>query len=116
MLMEEIKEQIIEYPYALIYLYSDLILQETGKLDDIPWNECIEGRFFGTGNELRIWREGNGFKTVVYKGCGEHLDETYNLNKRYEDLGKAVIVRKFLDYDKDGQVYVKGTVLAGLER
>ena len=52
----------------------------------------------------------------MYKGCGEHLDETYNLNKRYEDLGKTVIVRKFLDYDKDGQVYVKGTVLAGLER
>ena len=48
----ELKKQ---YPYALLYCYSEVVLCETSELTDKVWDECREARFFGQEAELHIF-------------------------------------------------------------
>lgn len=123
---EHALERPSEYPYALVYLISDLILCRTQDLPDIDWPECLEARFFGPDKELHIYEEDGGLQAVqvieeggglqaIEKGAPDYMDRRYQLKKRFRGAGALLRVREYLAYDEDGQVFVSLTRLAGIE-
>lgn len=110
------KQKIKDYPYALLYMFSEVLLSETTDLGDVNWSECIEARFFGENGELRFWRESGSLVAATLSVQGETIISGYALDGRYNSRWKDVIIKQFLDYDEDGQAYISGTMLAGLGR
>ena len=113
--IEEAKEKAQSYPYALIYEMSDLAFGRTEELPPIHWDECLEARFFSKDGELHFFENEDGMKAVLVTDDGDDvLDRTYRIHQRFQLVGEGVKVREYLDYDKDGQVYVRLTRLAGI--
>lgn len=116
--LKEVYESIHDYKYALIYMISELKLCKTEKLEEeIAWNECLEARFFSEEKELHIF-ERNGEKKAV-KVSDEKSDETiekkYSLDNKFKSIGNTICVKEYLDYDEDGQIFVKLTRLEAIE-
>ena len=114
--MEDVKESYKNYPFALIYMMSDLVFAKTEELDNILWDECLEARFFGKNGELHMFRN-DGIVTcrrIEEDGEveGEVLTDKYKLDNRFQKYGKGVVVKRYLKYDDDGQAYVGLTRLA----
>ena len=103
------------YTYGLVYLLDKVILCETKDLD-FKWENCLEAYFFGDIGELRVWRENGELVSAEYSGEGEYIISEYALDSRYSNRWTSLLVKKFLDYDDDGQVFVSGTTLYGLGR
>ena len=112
--MEEAKEKCRGYANAIIYLF-DGILVSKGSFPSFAWENCLEARFFDEKGELRIWRDGREFQAAEVSGEGEGLIEKIDLQERYTKTGKRLVIKKCIDYDRDGQAYVRSTLLLGLE-
>ena len=111
---DEAKDRIREYSYSLIYMLDGIKVNRE-PVSSVDWEECMEARFFGEKGELRIWRDGSDYQAAEVTQNGEYINEDYEIAKRYQDAGKKLSVRKYIDYDSDGQAFVKSTLLYNLE-
>ncbi len=110
------KQSIKDYSYALLYMLSEVILAKVEEIGDIDWSECLEARFFNEKGELRIWRENDKWGASVCADEGEYIESEYALDGRFSNRWKKLSVRQYIDYDRDGQVYISSTTLSGLGR
>lgn len=105
------------YPFALVYQISSVFLGKTADLGELSWDEMTEARFFSDTQELRYFvREGVPEAVLISEdGACEYVDEKRRLGARFSGAGKSVIVRKYINYDEDGQAFVEACRLVGLE-
>ena len=77
--------------------------------------ELLEASFFSPEEEVRLWREDGALRGAVL--CGEEGDRT--ITERYEienpSFGKAVLVKKTIAFDRDGQALIDDVRLCGWE-
>lgn len=114
--LDEGKNRYKEYEYALLYMISELRLVRVEELEEVDWEECLEARFFSDEKELHIFEGEQGMCAVVTEEVDECDQNTrlYLLGKQYIQGKTKVIVKEYLSYDKDGQLLVEKTRLAGL--
>ena len=106
-----------EYEYALLYMISEVVLAKTDSIVEINWAECIEARFFLADKELHFF-EADGEMQVAEVSDGDGQDEVvkvYELAGKFQDMGKTVLVKEYIDYDEDGQANVVLTRLQGIK-
>jgi hypothetical protein len=111
---EEAKQLLSGYKYALVYMISEVILEETDKLSEIDWEECKEAYFFDSKGQLHIYKneEEEGFQVIEFvSGKLSYVERKYALATKFNKTGKTVSVREYLDNDADGQSYVVYTSL-----
>ena len=114
---EEGKKLVQDYEYALIYYYSEKYFGKVCNLAEINWEECMEAYFFNkTGQmyiyesefsemEVTVFREEKG---VVYN----YVDRKYEIANTFKaGTGDKIIVREYLNVDKDNQTFVEYTRL-----
>ena len=99
-------------PYSLIFGYSGVTLGRTPERVDEA--ELLEARFFSPEREIRVYRDAGTLRAVSVSDTdadAEAVTERYQLeNPR---LGDWLAVRRYLDYDEDGQAFVAVRRLAG---
>lgn len=113
---DEGKKRYKEYEYALLYMISELRLVRVEELEKVDWEECLEARFFSNEKELHIFEGEQGMCAVVTEDvdeCAQNI-RLYLLGRQYIRGKTKVIVKEYLSYDKDGQLLVEKTRLAGL--
>lgn len=115
--MEDVKEMYKNYPYALLYMMSELVFAKTEDLENVLWEECLEARFFGEKGELHLFQINGEIRCRRIEdedgeAEGEVLTDKYKLDGRFRKLGNGVVVKRYLKYDDDGQAYVALTRLA----
>lgn len=114
---EDVSDSIKNYEYALLYNISSLVLDKNENIGMIDWEECMEARFFSSDRELHVF-ERNGKKEaveVIDTDGQDMITKRYALSRKFEKLGKAVLVREYLSYDEDGQTFIALTRLQGIE-
>lgn len=95
---------------AIIYCYDEIISDKVENLN-LDMDNIIEARIFNEDKELRIWRDEKDLKGSIFKEVNEispPIEEEYILYPR-KDQGynpTSLIVKKYLDYDPDGQAYI----------
>lgn len=95
-----------DFPYSFIMEYSRLYIGKNNV--KINPDELIEARFFGYGGELRVFKDDEGFKGFLLIETEE--DDFIDKNvKLLHGFGKTLTMRRLLDYDEDGQIFVKYT-------
>ncbi|WP_455542953.1 hypothetical protein [Intestinibacter sp.] len=115
-----------KYKYCLIYYLNDLVFGDIDKIDKIEEDILVEAFFFNSEKELHIFEnndfedEGQRFKLVETKDDGSGFKEEFVLKKRIGNkLNKnkytKLIVNHYLEYEDDGQAYIKYTSLKGVE-
>ena len=106
-----------ENEYALLYMISEVVLTKTDSIVEINWEECIEARFFSADKELHFF-EVDGEMQAAEVSDGDGQDEVvkeYELAGKFQDIGKTVLVKEYIDYDEDGQANVVLTRLQGIK-
>lgn len=111
--IETVKGMMKDYRYALIYKFDGIILDETKNVNISEFSDCLEARFFDGDRELRVWRENGKIKSSAVSFDGDYIDISYELDKRFSNMGNTVIVRQYLGQDDDGQTYIKSSTVAG---
>ena len=102
-------------PYSLIFTYGGVTLGRTPEQLP-PEEEVIEARFFSEEREIHVWREGGTLRAACLADSPEDAGaaaEKYKLENG--QLGAWIAVRRYWDYDEDGQCYVSARRLAGWE-
>lgn len=100
----------LELEEAIIYCYDEIITDKVENLS-LDIDNILEARIFNEAMELRIWRDEGELKGTVFKEINEistPIEEEYILyprKKEYSYPGK-LIVKKYIDYDEDGQAYI----------
>ena len=124
----------LRFPFAMIQTYSRIYLgfnplddNETDPAknnsedwlsffqDERKWKQSLlEARFFSETEELRVYREDNGFQAALSEEAdGDRwLEETCEIANK-EKFGAFVTVRRLIGFDEDGQAYVVFTRLSG---
>lgn len=112
------------YKYCLIYYLNDLVFGDIDKIEEINKDILVEGFFFNEKQELHAFKnedfeddQNDGFKLVktVDNGC-DNFTEEFTLKKRLgnnltENKYDKIEVINYLDYEDDGQAYIKYTAL-----
>lgn len=114
---ETMKEQILQYEYALLYMISEIHLCKTEELKDIDWEQCQEARFFSENKEMHCFIDEEGkFKavSVIDTNKDDIYVKSYRLAKSFQKYGKILQIKEHLAYDEDGQMYVALTCLKGI--
>lgn len=114
---EEAKQQLGNYPYALVYELSKVLFGEREDVEEkICWEECTEARFFREDQELHLF-EADGKKLAVEIRDGqdeEWILRAYELDGRFQKCGKWLSVKEYLEQDEDGQMVTVMTRLVGV--
>lgn len=110
-------EQIQGYEYALIYMISSVKLLKAAEFDTIDWEECQEARFFSEEKELHIFdtEDGKGAVLIKDQDNEDRVVKKYEIAPKFSKFGKTLKVIEYLSYDKDGQMQIALTRLAGIE-
>jgi hypothetical protein len=117
--LEVIQTVALKYTCAFIYEMSRAYWIKSPEFSQINWTELLEARFFNQTGELHVIQEGEERFAVEVKeidegGCEvDFLDQEIPRKRLFQNkqIDCAVKVRQYLDYDEDGQVYVKITRL-----
>lgn len=106
-------EQGMALPWALVRSLSQVTLGPAPR--EVDPAELLEARFFSAGEEIRVFREGDGLRAVrLTPQAGEAvLEEPRKIANPI--FGTAVTVCRALAFDEDGQAYVSGERLIGWE-
>lgn len=104
------------YPFVYLRMLSSVSMGNTSEiLPRICWEEVEEARFFGPSGELRVFDDGAALTAAVLED-GPHETE-YSVQDRTCPLahdgafGREIVVRDYLDYDGDGQLFVSASRL-----
>lgn len=106
-----------KYEYALIYYFSKTVLDKTTDILNagISWDDVKEAYFFSEGRQLHIVNIENRMHVIEFEANStSFVEKKYVLNAHHQSVGKAVIVREYLDVDEDGQCFVGYTGLTGI--
>lgn len=116
--LAEAKSQISQMKYGLIYEISDVIFDQMDKIAEINWAELIEGYFFDDTAQIHIYDTEEGLQAVCFTEPenARYVDKEYELVGKYQQIGKKVKKREYLEFDEDGQVYVSYTRLTDVIR
>lgn len=106
------KEELLKLNFKqyIIYNYDSV---EYGDLKDvnIDSDNIMEARFFNKNSEFVIRREEDKFVgNIVYDNDDENsyiIDEFLIYDKDNESQYTKLKVKKYIDYDEDGQAYIK---------
>lgn len=106
------------YPFALVYLLSDVRFGPTQSvLEHMPWEECTEARFFDETGELHLFDYNGSKKAVrITDGEGERILRSYTLGGRFCKYGNGLDVVEYLEPDIDGQMVTVMTRLSGVRK
>lgn len=115
---EDARMQIQDYEFALIYMISELKFTKVEDLSEVNWKECVEARFFSEDKELHFFHADGEWKIVQVSDKDERdtIIKKYEMANKFRNLGKNVLVKEYITYDKDGQANVTLTRLMGIER
>lgn len=107
------------YKYALVYYLNDLYFGDIKDINNINKDIIVEAFFFNDNKELHFF-EDNGFEGVITEGCSEGFEEKYLLkgvlgNNLYKNKYNKLKVVNYIDYEEDGQAFIKYTALKGVE-
>ena len=116
------------YKNCLIYYLNDLVFDDIKNIEEINKDILIEGFFFNEKQELHAFKnedfeddQNGGFKLVktVDNGCDSFTEE-FTLKKRIgnnliKNEYKKIKVINYLNYEDDGQAYIKYTALKGVK-
>ena len=107
------------YKYALVYYLNDLYFGDIKDMEEINEDILVEGFFFNESKELHFF-EDNGFCGIVTEGQEEGFEEEFLLKKKLgNNLSsgkyKKIKVYNYVEYEDDGQAYIKYTALKGVE-
>ena len=108
--------KVSEFDYALIYLMSEVVFGRTSDLKSFEWDECLEARFFSDDKEMHIWAE-DEMNAILVEDV-DHEDQReikYVLASLFQNVGKNIVVKQYLENDEDGQSNVVLTRLCGVE-
>lgn len=100
----------LSQPYACITRLSEVTAGPTPP--DFSPEELLEARFFGPQREVRIWAGDTGLEAICLEDDGQ--DDFLDLPPRKiraSRFGKELTLRRYLDYDEDGQAYICATRL-----
>lgn len=104
------------YQYAVIYNISDMYFGKTEAFGGIDEEQLLEGYLFDEEKELHIFREDDEIQMIEFKECDnfslDRVDCSFSLKKNV--LGKELLVREYLDYDNDGQVFIAFKRMIGI--
>lgn len=111
--LDEARARCADYPYVLVRELSRIWLGETREAD-INWDEITELRFFSESAELRLFRRDGNLQAVLLEDESEDdcLDKTFPLAHNGA-FGEQLIVREYLAYDEDGQLFIAAERLKG---
>ena len=113
--LPDIKDLIKDYKYALLYYISETVLCCTTSLSEVNWNELTEAYFFDEKGQIHVFDDGEKKQAVVFSANDTpYVEKNYDLLKKYDPVGKYVVVREYLALDEDGQSYVAYTALVGI--
>ena len=111
---ESLQVDVQRFPYAWITANNESYLGKTIDAKVAP-EEIIEAHFFGGGDgtyktELRYFRDENGYLRSFEVSADEKdcLLATYPVERAPH---QTITVARVLDFDEDGQAYVKYTML-----
>lgn len=102
------------YKYALIYMISELIFNETQKIEQINWEECQEAYFFDDTGQIHMFENEEGTLSAV---CfteppkANRVEHLYQLAK----TNKLLKVYEYLKHDEDGQIIIEYTRLVSID-
>lgn len=116
---QEAKNIIEDYEYCLIYMISEMILNQTVRVSEINWEEVKEAWFFGKQGQLHIYRYNDILSAALLDDAdltdAHTLEKTYRLAGKFKAAGFGqVIVKEYIDFDEDGQSYAAYTRLCCL--
>lgn len=96
-------------PYAYITRLSQVTVGRTPE--QFSDEELLQARFFGPDREIRIWRDEAGLQAVSLEDeAGEQcIDLIRPIRSRA--FGRRLTLRRYLDFDEDGQAYIRDTRL-----
>ncbi len=99
----EAKEKAYRYPFSLCYSCSGIQLGVTPL--EINWEEITEARFFGDKSEIHIFFDEEGIR--VTEVTDEESDEIIDLSYKLEShFGEKLTVRRYINFDEDGQAQI----------
>lgn len=115
--LEEAKKEIAHLKYALVYQYSKVIFERIENVENIAWDECVEAYFFDEKKQIHLYQYDNELQGICFeeKETADYIDKEYVLTEQYRTVGTTLKKREYLDYDADGQVFVKYTRLVDVE-
>lgn len=95
---------------AIIYCYDEII---TDKVEDLELDldNITEARVFNETSEIRIWRDDDLIKGSIFKETittNNPIEEQFILYPRKQKgyNPETLVVKKYIDYDGDGQAYI----------
>lgn len=103
-------------PYIYIRNLSDLYVGKTSNYildgNKIDENEVIELSFFGNNNEIKIMKSNNSLSAVeiIKEDSDDIISKTFKINNKVN--GTEITVDYHIDYDQDGQAFIKTKRLA----
>lgn len=142
-IIDYIKKENKKYESALLFSLDGIFLDDAKKvISSLDESSFIEARFFDTDKELFVFYDGEEYKAVEtdktkYK---EYIIKTrenrkekelteeelkdfdenyiilrdYILDEKFKGYSK-IKIKEFINYDEDGQAYVKASCLDGVE-
>lgn len=105
-------EDYMVYDYGYLTYMSEVVLvkmKEHGV--DIDWSELIEARFFNEKQELHIWKTEDYIlgRRLTETGDVDTIETAVPVMKKFCPKGGKMVIRKYIDYDEDGQAFIANT-------
>lgn len=108
--LEEAFSLVSSFPFAWIQELSRMTL---GKNPGLPMQEeILEARYFDSSRELRLFPGEGGLQAclLITEDADHCLTEVHNIENTGL-FGSSLTLGRVLDFDEDGQAYVKATRL-----
>lgn len=105
-------EDYMVYDYGYLTYMSEVVLVKMKEHEvDIDWPELIEARFFNERQELYIWRSGDCLlgRRLTETGDTDAVETVIPVMKKCCPADGKMVIRKYIDYDEDGQAFVAST-------
>lgn len=99
---------ILGIKYGIIYNFDSVKYDTVDKLN-IDFDNIIEARFFNKNTEIDVRMMDNKISGNIFIDNGEKelfIDENFYLRQNIENNYNKLKVKKYIDFDEDGQAYV----------
>lgn len=107
---EEISKNIKDFKYYIVYYFDRLIFGEGDIEAELDIENINEAFFFDEDKCMHIYRE-DGLKGIkfLYESNDKILPPEEQIAKKGKEFNnlKSLIVKKFINYDEDGQAYIE---------
>ena len=113
---EDALEHIKNTKYAIGQFISSYEVGSADSICRMDMTDCIEARYFTDDREVHVFRSGDQMVYIeVSDGDSQYYDEEYEIEEKFEGVGKYVVVRNYVNTDDDGQCCITGKRLVCLK-